>query len=170
MQYETHHCFLLCFFFSQEREAVRSAAVWVIVSPIVPSWRPCRPSRLPTSAAGTVWPTAPWTSKALDFLTLWRGSDEIFLRVVLEWREVLVGRKKKHLAKDPGIANQLNIYSCAVLFCLLNRDYDWVCKNVHIKCLSCHTLYITVPVLLLQLPSSCGLLEHFKLLWLTQTF
>lgn len=82
------------FFFSQEREAVRSAAVWVIVSPIVPSWRPCRPSRLPTSAAGTVWPTAPWTSKALDFLTLWRGSDEIFLRVVLEWREVLVGRKK----------------------------------------------------------------------------
>lgn len=94
MQYETHHCFLLCFFFSQEREAVRSAAVWVIVSPIVPSWRPCRPSRLPTSAAGTVWPTAPWTSKALDFLTLWRGSDEIFLRVVLEWREVLVGRKK----------------------------------------------------------------------------
>lgn len=78
--------------------------------------------------------------------------------------------EKKTSRKRPRNCESAEHYSCAVLFCLLNRDYDWVCKNVHIKCLSCHTLYITVPVLLLQLPSSCGLLEHFKLLWLTQTF
>lgn len=50
-------------FFLQERGAVRSVAVWVIVLQTVPSWRPCRPSRSPTSGGKTTWLTAQWTSK-----------------------------------------------------------------------------------------------------------
>ena len=52
--------------FSQASGAVRSVAVWVIVSQTVPSWRPCRPSRSPTSGGKTTWLTAQWTSNSFS--------------------------------------------------------------------------------------------------------
>lgn len=94
----------------QMKEAVLSVVVWVIVSLSVPNWKPCRPSRLPTSAAGTVWPTAPWTSKALDFLNLHMKGDDIILGVVLEQSG------KKNLHKRSGISNAAGHYS-DVCFC-----------------------------------------------------
>lgn len=49
---------------SQERGAVHSAVVLAIVSQIVPSWRPCRPSRSPTLGGKTTWLIAQWTFKS----------------------------------------------------------------------------------------------------------
>lgn len=72
--------FLLIFFFfehPQERGAAHFAVVWVIVSPTVQSWRPCRPNRSPTSDGKTTWLIVQWTSKVFFYcggrsiLALW---------------------------------------------------------------------------------------------------
>lgn len=85
------------------KEAALSAVVWVIVSLIVPNWKPCRPSRSPTSVAGTVWPTAPWTSKDLDFLNVHMKTYYIIPGVVQE---------------QSGISNSAGHYSDTCVFVL----------------------------------------------------
>ena len=44
----------VCF---QERLGVPTVVVWVIASPTVPSWKPSKPSRQPTSADEITWHT-----------------------------------------------------------------------------------------------------------------
>lgn len=63
--------------FPQGRGAVHSAAVSAIVLRTVPSWRPCRPSRSPTSGAKTTWLTAQWTFKSFIGSKILRRSTEL---------------------------------------------------------------------------------------------
>lgn len=53
---------------SQENGAVRFVVVLAIVSQTVLSWRPCRPSRSPTSGGKITWLIVQWTSKSFFHL------------------------------------------------------------------------------------------------------
>ncbi len=44
--------------------------VWATGSQTVPNWRPCRQNRSPTSAARTIWPTAPWIFNAVCYFAI----------------------------------------------------------------------------------------------------
>lgn len=114
--------FLLIFFFfehPQERGAAHFAVVWVIVSPTVQSWRPCRPNRSPTSDGKTTWLIVQWTSKVFFYcggrsiLALWlshatctsrsqRAAGAYFREILKCWANprTFLGNCKCHRTKE----------------------------------------------------------------------
>lgn len=152
--------FLLIFFFfelPQERGAAHFAVVWVIVSPTVQSWRPCRPNRSPTSDGKTTWLIVQWTSKVFFYcggrsiLALWlshptctsrsqRAAGAYFREILKCWANPrnFLGNCKCHQTKEVYFYCQLRTMDCFKKKTCSASHLSFVCLTF------CNILILTV--------------------------